>query len=960
MVELEYPCKVRLMGMEASASTPSTSRRDTARRALKKAVAQNGMSFLVHGLPGMGKTWFIRELLDQARADGEWVVSYTSADEIEQTEPYSFIERVLAATGLPIGEFDPLHDPQVQPVAVGRAILRLFHELGGGYRYAMGFDDIQWADPQSAQVMRYLIPRLSKHGIIAVYGARTPHAPGSFGAHLDELTTTDRHHGQTHLAPLTVEEIRAFAAERLGATISPRSGERIHRATGGSILHAVAVFDRLTPAEVARLHMAWDIPLRGILAADNPLLTGYRELSQSARASTDIVCLSRNAISRSELAAAATQLGEEVCVDEAIRAGVVVESGFGATLSPVHALVAHAVRESLDSGRSRAVYRSLAEISDGYSSIRFRLEAAAHLDDDLVAQVRDYVDTAARNHAFAGIYAVLRRALALVPDRADPLRHELLVDLGLVAMQDKSVYLLLDLYDEYQALASESLVNELLAVMVAAYHPDQLFPQDKVIAMVMRPPTTPDDIAVQAHLAFMLVIMTMRTFDYSPLAMLTPLAKGLMARVPRDPGELNDARLGWMIDPDGYLVLLDCLDIVKLHRDYRMEETKAELPGLMARARALPRGALRADAIGTLAGAAGQAGDIALARELAAEAVEMLDHISKPWMASTARLVLADSMVLLGEIDAAAELVADSKDTAFDSADVESRPSFAGLGAIAAALSGKPEAASLARQAQALHDFTWEGYGPDLAVLADCEIARAAGNPQKVLDVISAAPVERMVNTRRGFLTHRTHALLDLALLDPAGPDMAGLDEAEKQIGQLAQWRGTRWAESWGSLAWLRGRLAHARGEHQQAQAWYTEALEVGQLPLPQALTMIDLAGVHRAMGRTDQARANYHGARTILNRIGATAYLPRCQQGLAELRSADRSAQDRLISELTAREREIATHLVKGRSNQQIAEELVVSVATIRFHVSNLLHKLQIRSRAEVARVLRGTTLDA
>src|SRR5690606_34501264 len=111
-----------------------------------------------------------------------------------------------------------------------------------------------------------------------------------------------------------------------------------------------------------------------------------------------------------------------------------------------------------------------------------------------------------------------------------------------------------------------------------------------------------------------------------------------------------------------------------LHRAYLSEETRAALPELTVRARELPHSPLRADAIGTLAGAAGQIGDIELARELAAEAVEMLDNIAKPWMAGTARLVLAESMLLLGEIDAAAELIADATDTAFDSTDIESRP----------------------------------------------------------------------------------------------------------------------------------------------------------------------------------------------------------------------------------------------------------------------------------------------
>ena len=51
---------------------------------------------------------------------------------------------------------------------------------------------------------------------------------------------------------------------------------------------------------------------------------------------------------------------------------------------------------------------------------------------------------------------------------------------------------------------------------------------------------------------------------------------------------------------------------------------------------------------------------------------------------------------------------------------------------------------------------------------------------------------------------------------------------------------------------------------------------------------------------------------------------------------------------DLTEREREVLDLVVQGNSNQQIAEALVISVATVKAHISSILSKLQVSSRAE------------
>jgi LuxR family maltose regulon positive regulatory protein len=63
-----------------------------------------------------------------------------------------------------------------------------------------------------------------------------------------------------------------------------------------------------------------------------------------------------------------------------------------------------------------------------------------------------------------------------------------------------------------------------------------------------------------------------------------------------------------------------------------------------------------------------------------------------------------------------------------------------------------------------------------------------------------------------------------------------------------------------------------------------------------------------------------------------------------------------RLIEQLTSRELEVLAMLAAGRSNQGIASHLVISLDTVKKHVSHLMGKLGAANRTEA--VARGREL--
>jgi DNA-binding NarL/FixJ family response regulator len=64
-------------------------------------------------------------------------------------------------------------------------------------------------------------------------------------------------------------------------------------------------------------------------------------------------------------------------------------------------------------------------------------------------------------------------------------------------------------------------------------------------------------------------------------------------------------------------------------------------------------------------------------------------------------------------------------------------------------------------------------------------------------------------------------------------------------------------------------------------------------------------------------------------------------------------------LETLTAREREVLEALARGFANKEIAQQLGVTVAAVRWHLLHIYHKLHVRSRTEALAKLHAAKND-
>src|SRR5690606_12036181 len=231
----------------------------------------------------------------------------------------------------------------------------------------------------------------------------------------------------------------------------------------------------------------------------------------------------------------------------------------------------------------------------------------------------------------------------------------------------------------------------------------------------------------------------------------------------------------------------------------------------------------------------------------------------------------------------------------------------------------------------------------DSAQLCRARLALDAGDPQLALEL--GERVYRRLSPEKPLdsapaLEILVRAQLAQGALDAASASTAGLVRLARAGGASGLSARVRAAE---------GMLAAARGCPQQARPLLEDAVdgfERCRATFDVACVKIELASVLLAMGRQADARREAAVAHERLVELGASTDAARARR----LLDADGGPKQKPQALLSSRESEVVGLLSDGMTNREIAARLCVSEHTVHRHVTSILRKLDVSSRAAAA----------
>ena len=346
-------------------------------RALRDVERGGARAVWLRGEPGIGKSRLLGALATQARESGALVLEGRAA-ELERELPFALLVDALeplvraegsqGLRGLEPGQLRELAGvlPAVGALAeveaapasgerhrVARAVRALLERLAAERPLALLVDDVQWADPASADVLALLLHRPAGGGVLLGLAARAGRAPRL------EAALADAVRGGTgvllELGPLPLE-----AAASLLPDTGPSARERLYRESGGNPFYLV---------ELARA------PEFGAVGGAAPGLAGVPRAVQAALAGELAVLpeearrvLEGAAVAGDpfevELAAAAAGVEEEVALaalDELLAAELVRPTSQPRRFGFRHPLVRRAVYEGSGGGWRLSAHARAAE-----------------------------------------------------------------------------------------------------------------------------------------------------------------------------------------------------------------------------------------------------------------------------------------------------------------------------------------------------------------------------------------------------------------------------------------------------------------------------------------------------------------------------------------------------------------------------------------------------------------------
>jgi DNA-binding NarL/FixJ family response regulator len=221
---------------------------------------------------------------------------------------------------------------------------------------------------------------------------------------------------------------------------------------------------------------------------------------------------------------------------------------------------------------------------------------------------------------------------------------------------------------------------------------------------------------------------------------------------------------------------------------------------------------------------------------------------------------------------------------------------------------------------------------PGLALLRLAQ-GRAATAAASIRAALTAATSDRLA---RAWLCA---AQVEVAL---AAGDLEAAGRASDELDRTAATYGSSGLEA--AALQARGAVLLAGGRPEAALPTLRAACRRWQeldAPYDAARVRLLLSRAYRALGDADAAGRELDAAGAVFERLGATPDVDR----VAALRG-----RPSLPAGLTGREAEVLALVAAGRTNREIAEQLVLSHKTVARHLSNIFAKLEVTSRTQAA----------
>ncbi|MGE3286546.1 MAG: AAA family ATPase [Pseudonocardia sp.] len=880
----------------------------------------------IQGPPGIGKTALVERFLDTATdtATGVTVVR-ASGEEGETLLAYGVIDQLARSPGV---AGDALlaatrSADAADPVAVGTRLLELLGELEAAGPVVLVVDDLHWADRLSVRALVFALRRLIADQVLVILAVREDDVAGQPES-LRRLLTG--HRGDVvRLRGLDDRALTALAT-LLGIESFPApAAHRLRHETRGNPLHARAVLE-----EVPTDEWGWSdgrplppprsfrLVVQGRCASCGP---DTRRVVDAAA-----VLGGRTAL---PLAAELGEVGDPVAaVDEAVARNLLVTSTAQHPwmLSFPHPLVRSAVYDALGPARRSALHtRAATLVEDEAAVLAHRVAAAPAPDAALSQDLLSFARRAAARQAWPSAARHLVESGRLCPDR-DEGRDRLLGALMWMIQTGDAASAAVHLADIAELPGSARRDSVLAGLAMAREDPAAA---EELLAGAWKRCDADTDDEVVAAIALQTAIHRYGRLD----------GAGTVEWCRR---ALEHAAPG--------------TEVGRTARTYL--------------AHALGYSGQRTEAFGAVAGADGDPDDPEVAWLQPRSARGHLRLVEDDLDGARSDLAaVATTAYGLGVLNTAAfafaslaraEYLAGAWDDAVVHAEravainTESDWGFTramalGIAALVPAARGEW---AIAEAAIAESATRYPGdYERSVVAIAmsTARLAEARGDPAAVveaLEPVRSFPIRDAVD-EPGFWAWQDLYAEGLVGVGRAQEADALLRPHEQRAAERGRY------SSIARLARARGRVEAACGRPERAAEAFALALDASSrvgLPMERAKAQLAAGQFERRSGQRRRGAELLAAALEAFDTLGAEPYARRCRTEMAAsgLRPAKRAHRDGTA--LTSQELVVSRLAAAGRTNREIAAELVVSVKTVEYHLRNAYQKLGVNRRRQLA----------